>query len=429
MHNPYVGVWLRRARRTTSALSFVVIGASVLLAASVMWPVAQAVAEAPDRTERLAALLLRLGTLGVGTAGLWTYTAIVRSTDRDLLALLPVNAAQVVWAALLAVLVEGAWLPLAALVAVGPVWVADPALLPALASFLFGSWTLGVVASGATHLAAVQVAEHPRWAPWLDLVRGANLRAQAAFVYAPGATLAATGLLVAWAGDAAARGALGTLIPFVAALAVLPTVGPLAHRGWFPATAVLADIDGRHAAVEGADDARRVAWEGLLPWMPQRWRPWALRDLRHGWRGRRTWVSGAWILGVVALALGWQEAPDGPRIAAAAASTAVLALAAVSIPLSMDEPPFLRVWLPPGGWSATAARATVVAAWLQPAVLLPAAGTLLRSGSAFVEVVIRGEVACALGVAGGLVASRWRDGGVRVYVPFAVVGAAAAWTL
>jgi hypothetical protein len=426
--NPHFGVQGKRVARTWSAATAGAVAVAVGLAASTLWPSAGALLAAPDGVARLSALNLRIGTLLVAVAALRVYAALVRSDDRELLALLPVDSARVSLAALAGVALAGAWIPLAALVGLGPIVVDEPGRAGALVAFLFGTWALGVVASGIAFLAAVGLAEHPRWAPLLDLVRGSNLRTQAAFVYAPGVVLAATGLLIAASGDAAARGEFWGVLPMAAALGILPAVPPLARRGWFRATIQLADVDGRHTALEGVEDARRVAWEGMLRWLPASWRPWALRDLRHGWRARRTWVNGAWLLGLVALALGWQAAPDGPRIAAAASATAALLLAAVVVPLAADEPPFLRSWLPPGGLAASGARALVVFAWIQPAVGLPAAGTLLRSGSAAAMVVVRGEMGAAAGVLLGLVAARWRERGLRVYAPVAVLLAAAAWT-
>ncbi len=404
-------------------------GAATAIGALILWPIVDELVGAPDAAERLGALLLRLGTVLIAAAALDTYTALVRSDDRELLGLLPVDSGQVAWAALGRVAVGRLWLVPAGLVLLWPLTHRAPETWVAAGVFLLGTWWLGVVASGIAHLGAVSVAESPAWAPVLDLLRGSNLRAQAAFLYAPGATLAATGFLVALAGDSVARGSPLVLLPGVVGMLLVPAIAPMARKTWFRATVVLSEIDGRYAAVEGAADVSNVAFDWLVPWLPELWRPWALRDLRHGWRARRTWVSGAWLLGFAALALGWSAAPAGPKAATAGAVSAVLVLAAVVIRLAMDEPPFLRVWLPPGGLSSRLARAVVVAAWLQPAVWVPALGTLLRSGSLAIGVVVVGEIAVVVAVFVASVAAIWPERGMWAYGPLAVVGLAAAWGL
>lgn len=381
-----------------------------------------------------AAVTMRFGALIVGLLALDVYTAIVRGPDRDVLAGLPVDAGQVVRFEVLRVALQRWWVLPAAAVVLAPVAVAGAPVLWALALVaLLGAWGMGLALSAGMHLLAIEVSESERWAPVLDLVRGNNPRPQAAFLYAPGAVLLVAGLLVAGGANGAASvaagdlwGWLGLLLPWPLVAFAWSRLDELARRSWFRGSAVLAEIDARYAALADREEALRVYLDWTVRWLPAGSRVWALRDLRHGWRARRTLITGAWLVGLAAFVAGWTEGEHGPLRAMAVSVFGVWLVAGVGVLLERDEPEFLRAWLPDGGGRALLARIWVLAWWVQPCVWPAALSVWMRRGGAdAVWVLGIGLLAAFVAVGVAIGCGRLRERGLAVYGPVAAVAAAA----
>ena len=216
-----------------------------------------------------------------------------------------------------------------------------------------------------------------------------------------------------------------------ALIAIGPAIGvgvsfalpALARRSWFRASAVISEIDAAYAGlVDGESERLHVYLDWALRFLPGSLRRDALKDLRHGWRGRRLWLSGAWLLGILAAAAGWTSDPSGPGRALVVAVLAAALVASVALVLELDEPEFLRWWLPSDPLKSALARFFVVLAWAQPAVVPPAVVTVLMTGwPAGLQVLGLGEGGLVLVTGASLLCSRLGRTGPWVYGPVALV--------
>lgn len=378
----------------------------------------------------MEALLLRTGLVLVGWAAIDAYDALIRAGDRDVLSIWPVDPRSVVRFELRRLVSRRAWLVLAAAALLSPIAAVDPVLWGLGVLHSAAVLALAIPASALGLLLAVGVAEHPSAAPWLDLVRGNNHPAQAAFLYAPGAVLLATGgfvqaaaMGVGWLHGGSWVGAvlLGSPVA-VAAACVLP-IPALARRSWFRAGTVTNEIDARYALLEDRSDALRVYLEWAVRFLPVDAARWALKDLRHGWRARRTWISAAWLVGLASVVAAWTRDPTGPGRAAAIAVLGCWVVASVGVLLERDEPEFLAAWLPPGGPARSAGRAFALVGWLQPAIWPGALAAGARQGvGAFGLVLAAGLLTAAASAAAAMFCGR--RGGLALYGPIAAFGAA-----
>ena len=441
VNNPYVAaLWRRRRnqRAVEGPLSVVGRWAPPVLSVAILVPLFRAaflsfLDGAPeDLGQGMEGVLTRLGIAIVALLAIDTYSALIRGSDRAILDLHPVDAADVAAYTMVRVALERAWVLVAAGVLLLPVARVSVGLWALGAAFALGTFILGLTASAMVHLLAVDVAESERWAPLMELVRGSIPRAQAAFVYAPGVVLAGTGLLIA----AAARGVrlASEAEPLGFALVVAPlalsavcwrAVPELARRTWFRASAVLADIDARYGVLLGPEEARHVYLDWAVRYFPVRLRPFALKDLRHGWRSRRAWITGSWIGGAAAFAAGWTGGSDADARALAALCALVWGFAALELALERDEPAFLEVWLP-RGTARSLARFLVLALWFQAVVWPPVMGVLVRHGVASAAFILGyGELSVGLAVVVAMVCTGLRERAAWVYGPLAAVAAAA----
>lgn len=444
--NPYLRAWTRGLRNRRRHLGWPGVLAGplvVLVAVALLVPLVRSVflgfLDLPSDLWRagMVGVLVRAGVIVVGWLAIEVYTALIRGPDRAVLASLPVDEPQVVRYELARVAAERWWLLPAAAVLLSPVALAGAPDLWALGLLvLLGAWAMGLVVSAATHLLAVEVAESPRWEGVLDLVRGTNPRAQAAFIYAPGAVLLVCGLVVGQAAAGVADVSSGEALGWLRLAAPWPLVAigwwgldRLAHGSWFRASAVVAEIDARYAALTDREEALRVYLDWAVRWLPAGLRIWALRDLRHGWRARRAFVTGAWLIAVAAFVAGWTASPQGPVRAGVVGVAGVWLVSSLGLLLERDEPEFLRVWLPSGGAQAVLARAWALACWALPPVLGASAAVLFRRGWEPTGVVAGvGLVSLAMAV-GTSLASAQSPRGMLWYVPAAVLltAGAGAW--
>ncbi len=373
----------------------------------------------------MEALLLRANIVVIGWLAIDVYTALIRRGDREVLALWPVDPAMVVrfelWrlARNRLVLILG-WAVLSAPIAT--VW---PLLWVLGVIQVAFTWVLALTASGVVTLFAVQIAEDERFAPFLDLVRGNNHRAQAAFLYAPGFTLLAIGVLVSASGAGVRWLALGDplgagllVAPLLVGLVLAVPIPGLARKRWFQAGQLMAEVDARYAVLEDREEALRVYLDWMIRFLPADMARYALNDLRHGWRARRTPIMGAWLVGLAALVATWTDDPSGPVRAASIAVIGCWVVASLGVMMERDEPEFLRAWLPDGGVSKWGGRVVVLLLWQQPAVWLGAFAAMFRQGwgsGLFVAGVV--ELSVVLAAVMGTVCGR--SGGLPVYGPVA----------
>ncbi|MEN0068315.1 MAG: hypothetical protein AAGA48_39715, partial [Myxococcota bacterium] len=373
----------------------------------------------------------------VGWLSIDVYGALVRGEHRSVYALLPVDPAPVVGVQLRDVARRRWWLLAGAAIVLSPIATAGaPALWGAALAVLAGAFALGLTASALVFSFAIAAAESDRLAPLLDAIRGPNVRAQAAFIYAPGVVLIAVGGLMALSSQAAmvvATGAMGPLVwvglPFVLAALALWPLPALARRTWFAGTAVIAEIDARDAALADPEEALSVHLDWSVRWLPRRVALYALNDLRHGWRTRRTLVSSAFLLGLVVLAVGWSDDPTAPYWVVASVIPASFLVAANGIWLDVDEPAILSTWLrsdPAEQLPRLLGRLWALVLWQWPVGFIGAIGVAIFAG--FVPAL--GVVGVSLGIAflaAGLamLVGRRSDRGFVVYAPVAAVLATA----
>lgn len=382
--------------------------------------------------EGVAQLGLRLGLVLCGAASLAAYTALIRGPERAVLDPHPALPRALLRYLLLRTAWEQRMWPVgAALLALPLAGTAGLAHWAALVALATGGWAAGLLLGAPVYLLTIEVAESPRLGALLNLLRGDTPQLQAALIYAPGLVLLVGGLAV----DLAAEGARAALSgrPWHALWLAAPlAVGAAARAAmprrvvaaWHKATAILGEIDAAWAGVEDPEEARRVYLEWALRWVPASWRLHALQDLRHGWRGLRAWVTGAWGLGGLVALLGWTEDPDAAGRLVMAASAALALLGGVAIRLAVTDPAWLDEALPRPTGVRTAARGLVVFGWLLGAVLPGVLALTVRQGLG----VSLGPglllVGCAAAMASlGSVCSGARARGL---VPYAA-GAAVLW--
>ena len=386
-------------------------------------------AEDPS-SEGLFGILIRMGIVLIGWGAIGTYGVLVRSPEREVLAILPVDAGRVALEACDDWMSRRAWVPLAAatwLVPVGLVRGWDTWLACALA--LVGAFLVGTWVSAGVHMRAVLAAQDPALEGWLDLVRGANPREQAAFLWAPGVALALSALPAGLAMEGVRRFAEGSpaalvalVLPMVVALWARSRLCTWAAHSWYAASSILTDIDARYAEIEQEEDASAVYMDWAIRGLPSAVRRYALKDLRHGWRGRRSWLTATWGVAVLcALALwrrGGMDTGEGAMLLLGGAWM----LGSVGVVMERDEPGFLRAWLPEDRRPRVMARACAVGLWLQPLVWLPVAAGLVRHGAEAAAwlVLWAGVAALAVSLVSGR-ASLGRERGLWAYVPLATL--------
>lgn len=432
MADPYLHAWWRQHKNRSRSLSMATQLRDILLpiiVAGLLVPMVRptflAFLDEPRAMwgELVFGLVMRLSMIIVAWISLDVYTALVRGPTREVLAILPVDPALVARAELVRVAAERWWLVPGAGIVLGPLALRDVWLWSAAVAALAGCFVLSLSASAAGHLLAIRVAESKVFAPLLDALRGNNPRAQAAFLYAPGAVLVAVSGALYAAASAVPRVAQGDrwallslLVPWIAAAVAWRFVPSLANATWFRGSIVLSEIDARYASLTDPAEITRVYLDWVPRLLPASWQPFALNDLRHGWRRRRTLVMLAWLVAVLSVGLSLATTADAPWRSAVAAVAGIFLVSANGVLMSLDEPLFLRAWLAVSGTRATAARTIVLLLWASPPMLLPPLVLLFRHGSTEALLVGATTISSAI-VAVGLAAlcGLLRERGVAAY--------------
>ncbi len=367
-------------------------------------------------------LVARVGLLVAGVLAVRTYDVAVRSPDQAVLAVHP-SRPMAWWAAA----VERAARAGVSTLAGGAVALAPLLLVPRALSLglvvLLGSWVAGLGLGLGMNLAAPSGARSPSLAPLWDAIRGANPRAQAALLYAPGATLALAGAGVLLAASRM-EGLLGGA-PLGAA-DLLAMAAPFALGAWGLALsrrhagevaripALLGEIDAAHAAAEHPDEARSVAWDGTARWLPEGLRQRYLQELRHQGRGLRPWLTGSWALAALAVVAAWGDPASARGYQALGVGVAVCTH--MGVRAAATDPAWLDAMLPSRGRGAARLMALCVQAQavVWPAVLAVA----LQDGPAALHLLARGELTVvALAAVATLASVRVRGAAAWIHLP------------
>ena len=339
-----------------------------------------------DYAAGLAGLCLRLGLALCGAGILVVHEQVVRGPERRILDPHPVEPGALVVAMGQRLMLGTAGLTVGSLLLLAPL-AGRPVVLALSVTVLLGGWLCGLSLGFLAQLGAVWAARAPAMAGLLSLVRGSSPPMQAALIWAPGLAIAACGgaLIAATQGlratlEGAPVAAAGLALPFALALVGWALVPGLARRTWYQATTVVAEVDAAWAQVDDPEAARRVYLEWAVRWAPASLRPHLLRGLRQGWRSRRTWVTGAWGLGLLGAVAGWTAEPDAASRALLVSGSAVVVLAALAIRMETGDPAWLGRALGLRRGPLVTARGLVVWVYLQGAILPAVASVWLRRG-------------------------------------------------
>ncbi|MBK7758352.1 MAG: hypothetical protein IPI35_18530 [Deltaproteobacteria bacterium] len=133
-------------------------------------------------------------------------------------------------------------------------------------------------------------------------------------------------------------------------------------------------------------------------------------------------MTGAWGLGLVALAPAWSDATDAATRAALIAGGALALIGALGQRLGVSDPAWLDAWLAPPPLPRLLARGLTLWAYLQGVVIPPTLALAVRQGGEAALGFVLPLEALALGLAvAGAIAGRMRGAGLA---PTSVV---AAW--
>jgi len=381
----------------------------------------------------LSGLCLRLGLALCGAGILVVHEQVVRGPERRILDPHPVEPGALVIAMGARLLRATSGLALGACLLLLPLVLQGRMRAFGLSVVvLLGGWLCGLALGFLAQLGAVWAAQHPSMRGLLDLVRGSSPPMQAALIWAPGLAIAACGgalvgatraLPAAMDGNVAASLMLGA--PILLAVVGWALVPALARRTWYQATTVVAEVDAAWAQVEDPKAARRVYLEWAARWVPKGLRAHVIRGLRQGWRARRTWVTGAWGLGILGAVAGWTASSDAAPRALLVSGSAVAVLAALAIRMETGDPRWLRPALGLRRDHLIVSRVLVVLAYLQGAILPAVAAVWLRRG---VEAVVLLGLLEGLAVVCATIASVLALAGARAWFAYPPL-ALACWIL
>jgi hypothetical protein len=409
-----------------SVLRFIPVGVGLVVLSLLARPLLLGFLDGPlsEWPAGIQGILFRLGLVLVGAVSIRVYSSLIRGTERSVLASLPVDPAQVSRFQLRVVLVETiSWIGVVGII-LGPIALRGYwGLWLLCVCSLGGMWFMSVMVSGAVHLWVAGVADSPSWGNILDLIRGANPRAQAAFIYAPGVILMLLGFFAAgvsygvpmlWSGKL--LGIPWLVLPFLAGILALWRIPGPARRNWYQASAVIADIDARYGALQDQEEVLRVYMDWAVRFLPPSSQRWALKDLRHGWRARRGWISATWLIGLAGLVSGWTASGEGAERVLTVIGLGIAAVGFVAVVLARDEPAYLERWLGNGGGVASLSRMFVIVMWLQVAIWPGVFAVCIRSGlTDGIQVVVLGEILTVFYALTGVGCARAKGWGMVAY--------------
>lgn len=369
MKNPYLDVAHKQRQRISAPplVGLLLVISSIL--AYIAQPALLHFVGSVNPIPGVEGLAFRLGALVGAALSLSSYHQIIRTPERAILGPHPIQPE--LWFASLfrQTLQKSILWPL---VSAALAW---PMLLHGLnIEFLILvlvvciSWA-GMLGVGyATHLASVWAARSEQMHGILDAIRGNNPREQAAFIYAPGFALFVCGfaiMLSASSIDAVIAGQplafLALFLPVILGIISYPIAKSLAHKHLVPASAVLAEVDARWAALDASDEEDTVYLEWLAGSRIE-----LLRALRHGWRDLRIWPLGAWLLGFFAFVQIWTKDVDGALLFS---GLGALIMCVFPVILSRRDPQWLDEALGIKGTSLLWARMQIAVLYAQGAIV------------------------------------------------------------
>lgn len=367
----------------------------------------------------------RVGLVVAALLSLTTYDALVRGPDRGVIDIHPLLPRPWLLARMEGLVRDRLpWLVVALVFLLPLLPRTDAFALGALV--LLGAWAAGLGVGLGVNLAAPGLATRPSLAGVFDTIRGPNPRLQAALLYAPGVALALSGtatVLAAWGAGRVLRGDLTGFIAMATPFALAAGGVVLAVRS-APAMAgigaILGEIEAAWAESEAPEEARSVYLEWTVRLVPAPLRVALRKELRHLWRSHRAWVTGSWVLALLAGLAGWTEAPDGVARLAQVGAAALAALGYVGVRLGATDPPWLDTFLPLPG--RLVARTAAVFAAMQVVIAVGTATLLVRQGAPAFGALLRLELV-ALGLAGvaAVAGDKLRARGALVYLPVALL--------
>lgn len=346
-------------------------------------------AETDTFASGLAGIGLRLGLVLCGAGILLVHEQVLRGKERQVLDPHPVEPGELVQALGLRLLLSTSGLAIAGCLLLTPlIFEGQLAAFAWTSAVVLGGWLCGISLGFLAQLGAVRAGSEPAMAGLLDLVRGSSPPMQAALIWAPGLGIALCGGALVGATTGLQRWLAGepwglalVALPYLLALVGWAFVPALARRSWYQATTALAEVDAAWAQVEDPEAARRVYLEWAVRWAPPGLRPHLLRTLRQGWRSHRSWILGAWGLGLLAGIAGWTPTAQSPQRALLVAGTALVVLGALAIRMETHDPAWLGRALGLSRRRLSTARALVLFAYLQGAVVPTVLAVLVQRGA------------------------------------------------
>ena len=429
MKNPYFRVHSKIAKRLPVNYGGFMLLISCLLAGWLAEPTLLFFKRAPDIGLGFQGLAFRLAMLVAAAIAMKTYQEIIRGSDREVLNPHPIQP-DLLFKAIAVRTVKQTWsLPVAVWFIAWPLIVntqtftLNDNLLPYmwLGVLLVVTWA-GMIGFGyMIHLASVRVARSPSFASTLDLIRGANPREQAAFIYAPAFAFFIMGVVLMFASSACYAVSTGywPLLPVVFLPIILGVVGSgmavsLAKSEYVLATAILAEIDARWANLEVEDEQQQV----YLDWLASK-NPELKRALRQGWRRLRIWPLGAWAVGGLAFISGWSGDLQTCLVISA---VGVCFVSGIPILLSQGDPKWLDLALGVDQRKVAVARWQTAVLYAQGAII-PVVIFLRNYPSLLIGLEI---VAVVCGALSTILAARFR-GGMWAYISFGILLCATLW--
>jgi len=418
--NPYRRVHRIQAKRKGFSWSDWVIVLAAVVAAPLSEPALLHFTKGSVTSQGLPGLVFRMQALIAALMALQTYSVLIRGPDRPVLDPHPVWPKALLKAVAFRGLIQTFAWPLSIWLLAWPLCLHEQHLVFFWLSLpIFSTW-LGMKGLGYfMGLAAVWASRSDSIAPLLDMLRGQNPREQAAFIYAPGAALFLIGLTLIASANSFEDAMTGEL------LSVIFVISPLAlgFAGWFlalvlaplqyvPASAVLAEIDARWAALEAQETGEHVYLDWLAGTDPYR-----LRAFRQGWRAHRAWPMGAGLLGFLGLISAWAQ---DYRSAVMIAALGVVAVSAIPFRMAKGDPEWLDLALGVESSSVSYARGWTSLCYAMGSAL-PAGIMVAIKGGGWQSLVSLIVLGLCVSVISALLAKRFRAQGLFAYAPIALL--------
>lgn len=403
--NPYYSTYLRQQQRRP--ISRMVWGIPIFGMLVVLY-YSRDIATTISNTAFLEQIVFRLALLLFSGCTLVSYQDIIRSDDRNVYSIHPIQSRQLL-ASLLRQHISTTWVyPLLAWWVLVPIYLQIGAVPLEIDRVVFAvgnavllgaTWLAGLGMGYAVNLLAIWMSQSPMFSEMLDLIRGQNPREQASFIYAPGLALAVVGVGLALGSAALLRLATGhtdtmlyvyVSIPFLLAVLGYLVAWGLVEQYLWRANVIIADIDAHWSVVEQKQrqEDGRVYLQHLAGSNVH-----ILRVLRQAWRDFRWYTWFAWGSGLLSM---WMWTNNQQGNVAIISFVSLLVLGMLPLRWTKQDPQWLDFAL--GLEYAVLIRARVIVSLLLSAGhFLPVGlGILYGSGVAKGLLLFLGLLLCAV---------------------------------